>query len=112
MNKYIVLMFFASFIAGVSQILLKKSANKKHKHLLFEYLNIRVITAYLLLGSSLFMNIYGYRGVDYKYAPVFAAATYLCSMTLSGVILKEDIKSKLLGNIIILIGILISLSGL
>lgn len=109
MNLYMLLMFFASFLAGFSQILLKKSANQKHSHLIKEYLNVRVITSYTLLGLSLFLNIYAYRGVEYKYAPVFAASTYLFSMILSGLILKENIRDKLLGNFIILCGILISL---
>lgn len=109
MNKYFLIMIFGSFLASISQVMLKSSANFKHKNILKEYINLKVIISYALLGTSLFINVYAYRGVPYKYAPVFAAITYTFSLIFSKVVLGEETKSKLLGNIIILSGILVSL---
>lgn len=109
MNIYFLLMFFGSFMSAFSQLLLKQSANKSHKSLLKEYMNFRVIFAYILLASSLFLNVYAFRGVPYKFAPIFTAAIYIFSLILSAVVLKEKIKGKILGNAIIFLGIIIYL---
>ena len=109
MNIYFAIMIFGSFLAAISQVMLKTSANSKHKNIFKEYINLRVIISYVLLGASLFINVYAYRGVPYKYAPVFAAITYTFSLLFSKVILGEDIKSKFWGNAVILSGILVSL---
>ncbi|NLM18408.1 MAG: multidrug ABC transporter [Clostridiaceae bacterium] len=109
MNSYFIISFFGAFLAAFSQYLLKSSANTKHMNVVKEYLNVRVITAYFLLGCSLLANTYAYRGIDYRFAPVFAAATYIFSLVLARVLLKEEIKSKIFGNVLIVIGILISI---
>lgn len=102
-------MIIGSFLAAISQVILKSSANLKHKNIVKEYLNLKVIISYILLATSLFINVYAYRGVPYKYAPVFASTTYIFSLILSKLYLRENISSKLLGNVVILLGILVSL---
>lgn len=109
MNIYFIMMFTGSFLAAFSQILLKQSANSAHKSFIKEYINLRVILAYFFLASSLLINVYAYRGVPYKYAPVFAAATYVFSLALSVIILKENVKDKIIGNTIVLLGMIIYL---
>ena len=48
MNKYMILMLICTMFSAVSQILLKQSANEEHASALREYLNWRVIVAYLI----------------------------------------------------------------
>ena len=61
MSKNILLLLISVFIASISQILLKKSANKEYNKKMYEYLNIWVITAYFLLLLSTFLTMLAYR---------------------------------------------------
>ena len=108
MNKYMMMMFAATFFSAMSQILLKKSANKEHKSWIYEYLNWRVILAYFIFFSVLLVNTYAYTQVDMKYGAVIDAFTYVFVMILSWLILREKFtKWKLIGNLIIVVGVII-----
>lgn len=108
MNKYMMMMFAATFFSAMSQILLKKSANKEHKSWIYEYLNWRVILAYFIFFSVLLVNTYAYTQVDMKYGAVIDAFTYVFVMILSWLILREKFtKWKLIGNLIIVAGVII-----
>ena len=101
-------MLAGTFLSAVSQILLKKSAQKVYKNPLFEYLNWRVITAYGIFFGVLLLNTYAYTQVDMKYGPVIDTFTYVFVLLLSWLILKEKItKGKLIGNLIIILGVVI-----
>lgn len=101
-------MFAATFFSAMSQILLKKSANKEHKSWIYEYLNWRVILAYFIFFSVLLVNTYAYTQVDMKYGAVIDAFTYVFVMILSWLILREKFtKWKLIGNLIIIAGVII-----
>ena len=63
-------MLICTMFSAVSQILLKQSANEEHASALREYLNWRVIVAYLIFGSVLLLNTYAYTQVDLKYGLV------------------------------------------
>lgn len=107
-NSAIIIILISSFIVAISQCILKSSANKIHKSIIFEYLNFRVIFGYGLFMMSLFLNVIAYQGIPYKLGPIIASTSYIFIMILSRVILKEKItKQKILGNILILIGIII-----
>lgn len=108
MNKYIIILLFSVFIASISQIVLKKSANKKHQTLMKEYLNIQVIVGYGLLFISTILTIFALRGLPYKSVPIIEATGYVYILILSHLFLKEKItRRKVLGNIIIILGIII-----
>ena len=51
-------MLICTMFSAVSQILLKQSANEEHASALREYLNWRVIVAYLIFGSVLLLNTF------------------------------------------------------
>ncbi|MGN0355303.1 MAG: EamA family transporter, partial [Muricoprocola sp.] len=108
MNSYMMMMFVATFFSAISQILLKKSANREHKSWIYEYLNWRVILAYFIFFSVLLVNTYAYTQVDMKYGAVIDAFTYVFVMLLSWLILREKFtKWKLIGNLIIVAGVII-----
>lgn len=109
MNRmFMLLMFTGTFFAAVSQILLKQSANKEYRHPLLEYLNWRVIVAYGIYFGVLVLNTYAYTKVDMKYGPVIDTFAYVFVLLLSYLILKEKFtKGKLIGNLIIIAGIII-----
>ena len=103
MNKYIIFLLLSVIISSTSQILLKKSALKSF---IYEYLNPYVIVGYGMMIISTITTILAYRGIEYKNGPVIESLGYLLVMILSWIFFKERItKHKLLGNIIILVGI-------
>ena len=105
MNKYMILMLICTMFSAVSQILLK---HEEHASALREYLNWHVIVAYLIFGSVLLLNTYAYTQVDLKYGPVLDTFTYVFVLLLSFGVLKEKVsKGKLIGNLIIILGVLV-----
>lgn len=107
-NVSIIIILISSFIVALSQCILKISANKKHDNVIKEYMNTRVIFGYGLFTLSLLLNIVAYQGIPYKLGPIIASSSYVFIMILSGIILKEKItKRKILGNVLILIGIIV-----
>jgi len=108
MNKYILLMFGVTFISAFSQLLLKLSAGEEHRSVLREYLNWKVITAYLLFALTLLLNTYAYTHVSLKYGPVIDTFTYVFVLLLSVIVLRERLSGwKLFGNALIIAGVLI-----
>ena len=101
-------MLGGTFFSAISQILLKQSANREHASFWKEYLNWRVILAYGMFFGVMLLNTYCYTKVDMKYGPVIDTAVYIFVLLLSWLILKEKItKGKLIGNAIIIVGILV-----
>lgn len=108
MNRYLFLMFLATFFSAFSQLLLKLSANEKHENSVREYLNAKVICAYLIFAGVLLLNTYAYTKVDMKYGAVIDAFTYVFVMVLSRTVLKEKFSRwKLAGNLVIIAGIVV-----
>ena len=107
MSKYIILLVLAVVVSSVSQIILKKSASKTYNSIIKEYLNPYVIIGYGLMVLSTVLVVLGLKGVPYKNEPIIESLGYIFVMILSNRILKEKItKKKLIGNLLILIGII------
>lgn len=112
MNKYMLILFLGTFFTAFSQLLLKLSAGRKYKSPIFEYLNWRVITAYGIFVGVLLLNTYAFTGIDMKYGSVIDTFSYVFVMLLSYFILKEQFnKGKIIGNLIIIAGILVYTMG-
>lgn len=106
MNKYVLLLILAVLVSSISQIILKKSASKTYDSVLKEYLNVYVITGYVLMVISTVLVVLGLKGVPYKNEPIIESLGYLFVMILSNRLLGEKItKKKFLGNVLILVGI-------
>lgn len=102
------------FISSVSQILLKKSADKTYDSRLKEYLNPLVITAYGMFFCSMLITMYCYRYVDVSAGPILESAGYVFVAVLGAVFLKERFTAKkIVGILVLLSGIaLFSLGGM
>lgn len=108
MSKYYIILLCSVLIASISQIILKKSANKNYGSIIKEYLNIYVICGYGLLFASTILTIFALRGLPYKSVPIMETMGYIYILILSKLILKEKITKKMLaGNAIIIIGIIV-----
>ena len=102
------LMVFCALLAAFSQILLKKSTLERHDSFIGNFLNAKVICAYALFALTLFLNIYAFTGIQYKYASVLNASAYLFTMLLSVWLLKDRLSWRcVLGNCLIVLGIVI-----
>ncbi len=96
------------FIASVSQILLKKSADRTYSSWLREYLNPLVIGGYALLFGSTILTMIALREVPLSWSPVIESAGYIFVSVLGYFFLKERFsRRKLLGFAVILLGIFI-----
>ena len=66
---YVALYLLSTFLASVSQVLLKKAALREHKSLLAEYTDWRVVLGYgLFVGCSL-LTMLAYKGVPLNASP-------------------------------------------
>ena len=108
MIKYWVCIFLSVIIASFSQILLKVSARKTYPSVLREYLNPWVIVGYGMLVCSTLLTIFAYKGIAYKNGPVVESLGFVLVMMLSSLFLHEKItRRKLLGNLLIIAGIVV-----
>ncbi|MEG0310887.1 MAG: EamA family transporter [Eubacterium sp.] len=105
---YTIIFLVSVFISSVSQIILKKSAQKKYENVLKEYLNPMVIGAYTIFLISTFLTTFAYKSVPLSFGPVLESTGYIYIAILGALILKEKMsKRKILGNGLIIIGIMV-----
>lgn len=105
---YMLIFVFSVFISSVSQILLKKSANRKYNSKLDEYLNPRVIIAYGLFFSASLITAFAYKYVPLSLGTILESSGYVFVTVMGIIFLKERMgKKKLMGMTLILFGILV-----
>ncbi len=108
MNRYWIFLCASVVIASFSQVLLKKSARKKYSSFIKEYLNLYVITGYLMMAVSTVLTIIAYKEIAYKNGPVIESLGYILVMFLGLIFFGEKITvRKIVGNTLILIGIIV-----
>jgi uncharacterized membrane protein len=109
MNIYILVVLLSVFIASISQILLKKSALNLYSNLIYEYLNIKVVTAYIILALSILLNLFAMKmGVQLKEMPIIESLGYLFVLVFSYVFLNEKLSTKeIVAAIFIISGIFV-----
>lgn len=102
------LLLFSVFISSVSQILLKKAADKTYKDHIREYINPLVIFAYGMFFCSVILTMLALRSIPLSMQPILESAGYIFVTVMGYFFLKERIgKKKLAGIGLILLGILI-----
>lgn len=109
MNKtllYSLILLLGVFISAVSQVMLKKAAEKQYENHLKEYLNPLVIFAYVLFVGTTLLSILAYRGIPLSLGPVLESTSYVY-VTFFGVkIFREKLNArKLLALGLIIAGI-------
>lgn len=102
------LLILSVVVAAFSQILLKKSADKTYISIIREYLNPYVIFGYGMMVLSTLLTVGAYVGLEFKNGAIVESLGFVLIMFLSRLFFKEKItKKKLLGNGLILLGILV-----
>lgn len=105
---YSAIMVSSSLIASVSQIMLKKSAQKQYASKLSEYLNPLVIIAYVLFFATTLISMYALKVVPLSMSPILEASGYIFVAVLSYIFLKEKMtKKQLIGMALIITGIVV-----
>ncbi|MBR3225035.1 MAG: multidrug ABC transporter [Atopobiaceae bacterium] len=69
-------LLLGTFLAAVSQVMLKKAAMRKYDSVLAEYLNPLVIFAYVIFVGTTLLGILAYRGIPLSMGPVLEATSY------------------------------------
>ena len=104
------LLFSSAFLSAISQLLLKQSADLPHTSPIHAYLNGRVLGAYAIFSATVFVNIWAFRSLDYKYGEVLLTSSYGFVLLLSRLVLREKITASVFcGNLLIAIGIAVYL---
>lgn len=106
--RYALFLAFGTFISSLSQVLLKKEAEKSHDSVLMEYMNPRVIVAYTIFFLATFMSILAYKGIPLSFGPIIEATGYIYIVLWGKLIFKEHIGIKKIISLgLILAGIVI-----
>ena len=66
-----------TFISSLSQVMLKKAAQKTYKSWIYEYLNPLVIFAYGIFFLATFLSILAFKGIPLSMGPVLEATSYI-----------------------------------
>lgn len=101
-------MILGVIAAGFSQLLLKRAALQTHKHWIFQYLNVRVISGYAIMVFSTLCTVFAYRVIPLSMGPVWDAVGQFVVIAISVLILKEKLsRRKIVGLATIVVGILV-----
>ena len=102
------LLLLSVFISSVSQIILKKAADKTYESTLKEYMNPMVIGAYGLFFCSVILTILALKHVPLSMSPILESTGYIFVSVMGYIFLKERFsRRKLMGFALILAGIVI-----
>lgn len=102
------LILLGTFVAAVSQIMLKKSAQKKYSNQIAEYINPLVIGGYTILLGTTFISVIALRFIPMSLAAALDSTGQIFVPVLSFLILKENInRQKLIGMVVIMIGLVV-----
>ena len=99
------ILLFSVFISSVSQILLKKAANRTYESPLKEYLNPLVIGMFF---CSVILTMLALKYVPLSMSPILESTGYIFVSVMGYFFLKEKFtKRKLAGFALILAGVII-----
>ena len=107
------ILLLGTFIAAVSQVILKKAALKTYDSVIKEYLNFPVIFAYVLFVLTTLMSIIAYRVVPLSFGPVLESTSYLYVTVFGVLIFKEKLTKQKVGALaLIVLGIVVYSFGI
>lgn len=108
MLPYVGVFLFGVFISSVSQVLLKKAAQKDYPNAIAQYLNPLVVFAYAIFLASTLLSVLAYSKIPLSLGPVLEATGYLYITAFGVLIFKEHLtKKKVLALGLIVAGICI-----
>lgn len=110
---YTLVALFGVFVSGISQVMLKKSANKTYVSRAAEYLNPLVIFAYVLFVVSTLLSTLAYKVIPLSMGPILDATGYIYVTAFGVLIFHERLnRKKVLALALIICGIVIYSFGI
>ncbi len=111
MTSGVLIYLITPLLSAVSQLILKRAADDPRYTGVRTYLNAPVILAYALFFGCMLLNVVALRTLDLTVASVLEASSYVYVMLLSFLFLKERITPRrLIGNVVIVVGIVLMLT--
>ena len=108
MILYACILLAGVFVSAISQVMLKKAAQKTYDSKIKEYLNPLVIFAYILFVGTTFISIIAYKGIPLSMGPILESTSYLYVTIFGVTIFKEKLnKNRIIALVFILFGIII-----
>ena len=106
---YIAFVIFSVFAAACAQMLLKQGARQGYDTFLWQYLNVWVISGYVIMGGAMLLNIFCLsRGVLVKEVSIIESFSYLFVPLMSWLFFKEKMTwRKAVAVAIIMVGVFI-----
>ncbi len=105
---YSLILLIGVFISAISQVMLKKAAQKRYKNKVEEYLNPLVIFAYMMFVGTTLLSVLAYREIPLSMGPVLEATSYIYVTCFGVKIFHENInKKKIIALVLIILGILV-----
>lgn len=102
------ILLISVFISSVSQVLLKKAADRTYSSGIREYLNPLVIIAYVMFFGSVILTMLALKTVPLSMSPILESTGYIFVSLLGYLFLKERFsRRKILGICLILAGVLL-----
>lgn len=106
--SYAVVLLIGVLISSVSQVLLKRAAQRQYDSWLKEYFNFHVIFAYVLFFGTTLLSIFAYRGIPLSWGPILESTGYVYVTVFGATIFHEKInRKKYMSLFLILTGITI-----
>lgn len=99
-----ILLLIGTFLGAVSQVLLKKAANKSYSSKIREYLNPLVVGAYAIFFLTTLMSICAYRGLPLSVGPILESTSYMYVTFFGVVFFSEKITRKKTVALLLIVG--------
>lgn len=110
---YTLVALFGVFVSGISQVMLKKSADKTYSSHVAEYLNPLVIFAYSLFIVSTLLSTLAYKVIPLSMGPILDATGYIYVTVFGVLVFHERLnRRKAVALALIVFGIVIYSFGI
>lgn len=107
--RYSLLLIFSTLISSISQVFLKKSANRAYRKKIQEYLNPLVVFAYFLFVVSAIMTMVSYKVVTISVGAMLETSSYVFIFLFDRFLFRETASTKkYLAVVTIIIGVIIA----
>ena len=108
MMLYAAIYLLGTFVSSISQVMLKKSAQREYDSPLREYLNPFVIFAYCLFFGATLLTVFAYKEIPLSMGAILESTGYIYVMIFGAVFFKERVNAKkLIALALILDGIVV-----
>jgi drug/metabolite transporter (DMT)-like permease len=108
LNLHVAAIIASITLSAISQVLLKKSSADVKKSIIYEYLNVKVISAYFIYLVTALLVVYAYTGIEYRLGTILGTLSYLLFMLCGRIFFKEKITPRrIIGNCVIIAGVVV-----